>query len=125
MILIDSSVWINLFLKDNEPLKGLLFSLFDEPIIYCHPFVIGEIAIGNIPNHKKVLDDILALPQSVLLDDSEVLAFIESNKLYGKGLGYIDAHLLASARISSLKLWTHDKKLHQQAVKLELAYQHN
>lgn len=86
------------------------------------PFVIGELACGNLGNRKEVLSLLQALPHAEKTSDEEILFFIEENSLSGKGLGLIDVHLLASARLSDYLFWTKDRRLHVTAKKLNLAY---
>lgn len=79
--------------------------------VLVHPFVIGELACGNLENRREVLSLLHKLPQVVVASETEVLAFIEQRKLMGRGLGYVDVHLLASAALSEVQLWTRDKRL--------------
>lgn len=84
-----------------------------------HPFILGEIALGNLSQRKIVLNSLGNLPHATMARDTEVLTFIEGAKLFGLGVGYVDAHLLASVRITSgASLWTRDKRLRAAAVKL-------
>jgi predicted nucleic acid-binding protein len=87
-----------------------------------HPFVVGELACGNLKNRQNVLELLQALPTVQVAMDAEVMQFIESKKLMGLGIGYIDAHLCASAMISGFKLWTRDKRLHYTAQTLGCAW---
>jgi predicted nucleic acid-binding protein len=84
----------------------------------CHPFVIGELACGNLKNRTNVLSLLETLPMAFLAGQEEVLAFIEAHNLMRKGLGYIDVHLLAAALLSGVSLWTLDKKLEKAAEEL-------
>jgi predicted nucleic acid-binding protein len=87
-----------------------------------HPFVIGELACGNLNNRSRILNLLGDLPASRVADDQEVLFFIEHNDLMGRGIGYVDAHLLASVSLSSpARLWTDDRKLNDVAIRLGLA----
>ncbi len=87
-----------------------------------HPFVLGEVALGTISNRQVVLSLLRELPEAVIGTDIEVLAFIERHSLNGKGVGYVDAHLLVSARLKpGTLLWTSDKRLHAAAATLGLA----
>ncbi len=93
-------------------------------MVLAHPFVIGEIALGNLRQHELVLRGLQNLPQAIVANQDEVLHFISENRLYGRGIGYIDAHLLAAVRLSAgAALWTSDRRLHAAAGKLGLAYQ--
>ena len=114
MILVDSSVWIDHF---RRPSKGLA-ALLDSEQVCVHPFVIGEIACGNLNNRKAIIALLDALPPVHKANDGEVLFFIERHALNGRGIGLIDIHLLASCFIGGCLLWTADKRL--QAVAREL-----
>jgi len=107
MVLADTSVWIDHFKKGNTSLEKLLLDME----VICHPFIIGELACGNLKNRKEILSLLHSLPTAPLLEHDEVLYFIESKKLMGIGLGLIDVHLLASAHLAHAPLWTIDKKL--------------
>lgn len=108
MILVDTSIWIDHLRQGDERLSNLL----NQGQVLAHPFVIGELALGNLQNRGAILDALQDLPQSPVATDSEVLGFIQENFLYGRGIGYIDAHLLAAVRLSpGATLWTRDKRL--------------
>jgi predicted nucleic acid-binding protein len=79
--------------------------------VWTHPFVIGELACGNLARREEVLTALDALPQAPVVDHAEVRAFIEAHHLHGRGLGWVDVHLLASARLARLPFWTQDKRL--------------
>ena len=119
MILVDTSVWVDHLRKGDARLKALL----GAGQVLVHSFVIGELALGNLRQRDAILQSLQDLPQAVRADDGEVLGFIEQNALFGLGIGYVDAQLLASARLSAALLWTHDKRLHEVASKLGLAAQ--
>lgn len=87
-----------------------------------HPYVLGEIACGNLTSRAKVLELLHALPMLRAATDKEVLYFIDKHKLMGRGIGYMDAHLLAAARLADVPIWTKDKRLHAVAAALALAY---
>lgn len=118
MILVDTSVWIDhLRSGDNR-----LVTLLQASDVLAHPFVAGEIALGNLKQRHTVLAALANLPQARVANDSEVLHFIDRNNLAGSGIGYIDAHLLASARLDTgTKIFTRDKRLRTVAVRLGLA----
>jgi predicted nucleic acid-binding protein len=118
MILVDTSVWV-FHLRETQP--GLV-ELLNEGKVACHPLIVGELACGNVRNRTTVLSLLEALPKAVLVEHEEVFAFIENHDLMGKGLGYIDVHLLASAVLTALPLWTLDKKLKKAAEGLHCAY---
>ena len=108
MILVDTSIWIDHLRQSDERLSNLL----NQGQVLAHPFVIGELALGNLQNRGAILDALQDLPQTPVATDSEVLGFIQENFLYGIGIGYIDAHLLAAVRLSpGTMLWTRDKRL--------------
>lgn len=107
MILVDTSMLIDHLRKHSPTLAALL----SDGEVAVHPFVIGELACGNLKNREEILSLLGALPDLARVRDDEVLAFIETNQLHGKGLGLIDIHLLASARLEGLPLWTKDKCL--------------
>lgn len=116
-MLVDTSVWIDHFRRKNARLAELL----DGNHVWSHPFVIGELACGNLGRRREVLSYLDALPQTPLVDHDEVRGFIESHGLSGRGLGWIDVHLLASARLASVPFWTVDKRLAAVARNLDLA----
>ncbi len=110
-ILVDTSVWVTHFRFGESQLARML----DEEKVVCHPFVIGELACGTMKNRIEILDLLDSLPKVEITTHEEVLAFIENNHLMGQGLGYIDVHLLSSALISDVPLWTLDKALAKAA----------
>lgn len=116
MILVDTSVWVDHLRKGNERLRELLH---DEQVL-CHPFVVGELACGNLRNRGEVLALFSALPQARLAEHEEMLHFIEVERLHGRGIGWVDVHLLASAMLTQSRLWTLDKALHQTARALKI-----
>jgi hypothetical protein len=118
MVLVDTSVWVK-HLRDGEP---ALEDLLEHGHVMCHPFIVGELACGNLEKRTEILGLLQALPIAVSAGHDEVLRFIEDNRLMAKGLGFIDMHLLASALLSELRLWTLDKRLQQVALKLGLAF---
>jgi predicted nucleic acid-binding protein len=118
VILVDTSVWIDHFRNNNEVLARLL----DIGRVLAHPFVIGELALGNLRNREIILNALQDLPGATIARDDEVLRFIDLHALFGQGIGYIDAHLLAAARMTpDAALWTQDKRLLVAAKRLALA----
>jgi predicted nucleic acid-binding protein len=107
MTLADTSVWVNHFRHGNARLSQ---ELLDGNIV-MHPFVVGELACGNLRSRVKVLSDLQRLPPAITADHEEVLGFLEPHHLFGGGITWIDAHLLASARLSNCRLWTLDTHL--------------
>jgi predicted nucleic acid-binding protein len=120
MILADTSVWVQ-HLRAGEPsLVGLLMR--DRVLI--HPFIIGELALGSLAKREMVLDDLNALPQVSTVEAEEVLLLIEQRRLFGTGLGYVDANLLASTLLrSGTLLWTFDRRLRDAARKLGVHFE--
>lgn len=118
MVLVDTSVWVAHLRQGHIGLASLL----NDGEVACHPFVVGELACGNLKNRAVILSLLEALPMEAAVEHEEVLAFIESHNLMGKGLGYVDVHLLASAVLSRLLLWTLDWKLQQVADVLHVRY---
>ncbi len=107
MILVDTSVWIAHFRKAGSRLGELL----SEGLVMAHPFVLGELACANLRNRVRILRDLEALPCAVCAAHEEVMRLIEARKLRGLGIGWIDAHLLASALLSDCPFWTLDGRL--------------
>lgn len=119
MILVDSSIWID-YLRSGDI---ILARLLEESSVLTHPFILGELALGNLRQRAQILDDLLALPEIIPATDDEVMHFINSNRLYGKGIGYVDAHLLASVRLApGSRIWTRDKRLDSLAREMNIAY---
>jgi predicted nucleic acid-binding protein len=115
-VLVDTSVWVDHLRRRNATLVWHL----DRGEVRCHPFVVGELACGRLKNRHEVLGLLASLPQVRRAEPEEVLAFVESNGLGGSGIGWIDAHLLASARLSHVPLWTLDRRLASVAHSLGL-----
>jgi predicted nucleic acid-binding protein len=114
MILVDTSVWVEHLRSGTTELEILL----NDGHVVCHPFIIGELACGNLKNRTEILTLLQDLPLASRADDDEVIQFIEDHKLMGKGLGYIDIHLLMSALLTRIPLWTTDKRLQEISLKL-------
>ncbi len=119
MVLVDTSVWVEHFRSGNIGLENLL----NEGDVACHQFIIGELACGNLSNKAEILSLLRALSPASHAEHEEVMQFIENYKLMGKGLGYVDMHLIASAVLSKVPIWTLDKKLKDVSLKLGLNYQ--
>lgn len=119
MILVDTSVWIDHLRTGDDELAALL----NGSRVLMHPFVLGELACGNLRNRQEVLRLLKALPSTAVATDEEVLFFIERHALTGRGIGYVDAHLLSAVTLDgSSRLWTRDKRLRALANELALAY---
>ena len=114
MVLVDTSVWVDHLRRGVVGLDTPL----SEGQVLCHPFVVGELACGNIKNRLEILSLLQTLPSVRTAEEDEVLQVIEKNRLMGKGLGYIDVHLLASSLLSHVPLWTFDKRLGDAAAVL-------
>ena len=112
MILVDTSVWVEHLRSGTSGLETLLI----DGQVVCHPFIIGELACGNLQNRTELLSLLQDLPMASRADDDEIIQFIEDHKLMGKGLGYVDIHLLMSALLTQIPLWTIDKRLHEAAL---------
>jgi predicted nucleic acid-binding protein len=117
VILVDTSVWIEHLRVGTDRLKSLLL----DGQVLCHPLVIGELACGTLQRRNEILTMLKALPQSQSLEYEEVLNFLEAQHLYGRGLGWVDAHLLASCLLSGCSLWTLDKPLRRTATALAIS----
>ena len=117
MILVDTSVWIDHLRHGDSTLVNLL----NTGRVLAHSFIIGELALGNLQQRDAILDALSNIPRANIATDEEVLTLINQSKLYGLGVGYIDAHLLASVRLTpSTLLWTKDKRLSKAAKQLGL-----
>lgn len=120
MILVDTSVWIDHLRSGDATLARLL----DNSAVLAHPWVIGELALGNLSRRDEVIGLIRGLPQATLATDDEVLGLIGQEALYGAGIGYVDAALLAATRLTrDAALWTRDKRLSSVAARLGLGFQ--
>lgn len=118
MILVDSSVWIDHLRSRDAALAELLL----RGQVLAHPFVIGELALGSLRRREEIISGLQGLPRAVVADDPEVLALIARESLHGRGIGYIDAHLLASVQLTpDARLWTRDRRLDDAAGRLGIA----
>jgi predicted nucleic acid-binding protein len=119
MILVDTSVWVDHLRKGDDDLVALL----NGSQVLIHPFVIGELACGNLVNRGEVLGLLKHLPCAQVASDDEVLHFIEQQSLMGQGIAYIDAHLLAAVALDNgASLWTRDVRLQKAAKKMSMAW---
>ena len=118
MVLVDTSVWVQHLRQGSAVLSHLL----TDGEVVCHPFIVGELACGNLKNRSEILALLSSLPCAEVAGPEEVLHFIEAYRLMGRGLGYVDLHLLASAVLTGVPLWTLDRRLRQTAGRLNLAY---
>jgi len=111
MILVDTSVWIDHLRHGNDTLSKRLL----QNEVLCHPMIIGELACGSLTQRKEILSLLHALPDIECGSNDEILFFIEEHRLFGRGLGLVDIHLLASCALAQASLWTLDKKLRNAA----------
>ncbi len=119
MILVDTSVWIDHLRRGDNRLVALL----ESGQTCIHPFVVGELACGNLKSRRKIIELLRTLPTLPSATDDEALFFIERHRLMGRGIGYVDAHLLtATALHGTARLWTRDKRLSAIADTLGLAH---
>ena len=118
MILIDTSVWID----HQRGVAPHLTDLILAKSVILHPGVIGELACGSLPDRTSYLEFLRDLPQMPAAEHDEVLFFLEMHQFFGKGAGYIDLQLLASAFLNDALFWTNDKRLAQMAIQLNIAY---
>lgn len=114
--LVDTSVWVEHLRRGNSELATLL----ETGSVYCHRFVIGELACGTIRNRVELLGLLSTLPQSPVAEHDEVLNLIVDRQLAGRGLGWVDMHLLASALLAKCPIWTFDRALKSAASELKL-----
>ena len=118
MVLVDTSICINHLRDGDQHLEKLLF----DGEVFCHTHIIGELACGNLQNRKEIISLLQSLPTAPVVEFQEFLYFIEQHKLSGRGVGFVDIHLLASAQLGELPLWTADKRLKATATDLDLNY---
>lgn len=111
MFLVDSSVWIGHLRATNPALSELLVA----GLVLTHPLVIGEVACGSMKNRKRVLANLNELPSAIPATHQEVMHLLDRQALWNRGVGWIDAHLIASALLSNCRLWTLDGRLHAAA----------
>ena len=118
MVLVDTSVWVSHLRDGNAELANLL----NDGRVLCHPLIVGELACGNFKDRSAILSFLQLLPMSIEAEHEEVLLCIENNRLMGKGLGYVDVHLITSAVLTGVFVWTLDKQLAQAADSLHVKY---
>jgi len=118
-VLVDTSVWVGHFKQKNQHLVALL----EDGMVVCHPYVVAEIACGTPPNRRAIISLLAELESAPVATQTELLAMVESQRLYGRGCGLVDMSLLAAALLSNRALlWTMDKRLDQVASELNMAY---
>ena len=123
-VLVDTSVWIR-FLANRAPYAGELDDLLSRDEVSGHEFVFGELLIGDASGRKTLLSRYEIIDSAPMVPHQEVAAFVRARRLHGRGIGWIDAHLLASALVSDLTLWTADAALENVARELGVAYRQN
>jgi predicted nucleic acid-binding protein len=118
LILADTAIWVDHLHHGDDRMAALL----DAGYVVMHPYIIGEIALGNLRNRAGILDRLRLLPMTTAATDEEVLGFIERHRLFGAGVGYVDVHLLASTLLTAgARLWTRDRRLKEAAERLDIA----
>jgi predicted nucleic acid-binding protein len=118
LILADTAIWVDHLNRGDARMAALL----EAEEIVLHPHVLGEIALGSLRNRAAILRDLAAMPFVTIAEENEVLALIEQRRLFGTGIGLVDAHLLASALLTpETKLWTRDRRLREAAARLGVA----
>jgi predicted nucleic acid-binding protein len=118
MVLVDTSIWVTHLRLGSRQLEKLLM----DAEVMCHPFIIGELACGNLKNRNEIISLLQSLPMASTIEFDEFLIFIDSNQLIEKGIGFVDIHLLASAQLTGIPLWTADKRLKSATNQLELGF---
>jgi len=118
MILVDTSIWVAHLRQGSRQLEKLLM----DAEVMCHPFIIGELACGNLQNRNEIISLLQSLPITLTIEFDEFLFFMYRNQLMGKGVAFVDVHLLASAQLTGVPLWTADKRLKSAADQLELSF---
>ena len=115
-MLVDTSVWVEHLRRGDSELAALL----NQNEVECHPFIIGELACGFLRRRDEVLSLLQRLPHTIVATHDEVLTFLERHRLMGRGIGWIDAHLLTSSALSNTLLWSRDRRLSKVAKELHL-----
>jgi predicted nucleic acid-binding protein len=118
-VLVDTSVWVDHLRRGNARLASRL----ENGEVESHPFVLGELACGNLRRREEILSLLGSLPRVTEAEHDEILSLIETRRLYGRGLGWVDVHLLASAMLGRTTLWTLDRPLMEQARRLGILFE--
>ncbi|MDP1808024.1 MAG: type II toxin-antitoxin system VapC family toxin [Actinomycetota bacterium] len=118
MVLVDTSVWVA-HLRESD---ADLIKLLNHGHVACHPFIVGELACGNLNNRLEILSLFQSLPAVTIAEHEEVMRFIENHKLMGRGIGYVDLHLLTSTALTEIPIWTFDKKLNEVSTEFGLDF---
>ncbi len=117
-VICDTSIWIQHFRKTDD----LLVKLLKRDLVCVHPMIVGELACGNLPQRQRFLQNMDSLPTTIDVSVDEAMHFLEAKYLYGKGLGWVDIHILCSAFMTDVKVYTHDKSLQSCARSLKLHF---
>jgi predicted nucleic acid-binding protein len=120
-VLVDTSVWIR-FLSNRTPYASELDELLGRSEVSGHDFVYGELLIGDVGGRTKLLDTYAQMHQAPTVSHGEIVTFVRERRLHGRGIGWIDAHLLASALVADLRLWTADPRLAKVAQEFGVGY---
>jgi hypothetical protein len=118
MVLVDTSIWVTHLRQGSRQLEKLLM----DAEVMCHPFIIGELACGNLKNRNEIISLLQSLPMAPTIEFDEFLFFVDRNHLMGNGVGFVDVNLLASAQLTGIPLWTADKRLKSAADQLVLTF---
>ena len=118
MVLVDTSVWVAHLRAGETGLIGLL----NNSEVLIHPFIIGELACGNLKNRVEILSLLQSLPEAAIAEHAEVMQFIDDHQLMSRGIGYVDVHLLTSVMLTGVSIWTFDKKLEASAALFEINF---
>ena len=118
MVLVDTSIWVGHLRQGSRQLENLLI----DAEVMCHPFIIGELACGNLENRSEIISLLQSLPMAPTIEFDEFLFFIDQNQLMGKGVGFVDVHLLASAQLAGVSLRTADSRLKSAADQFDLKF---
>ncbi len=121
IVLVDTSVWVR-FLSNRAPYAAQLEELLSRDEVCAHEFVYGELLIGDLGGRNELLADYAQMHQAPVLPHADLVAFVRDRRIHGHGIGWIDAHLLASSLVGRLKLWTTDPRLMVLAKALGVAY---
>ena len=124
MILVDTSVWIR-FLANQSPYADRLDNLLDRGEVTGHELIYGELLIGDRGGRAKLLASYENMHQAKLVPHGDIVAFVRDRKLHGRGIGWIDVHLLASAIVERLQVWTADNSFAAVANKLGVAWENS
>ncbi len=119
MILVDTSIWVDHLRAGNDGLATAL----ERGLVLTHPFIVGELACGRMRNRGEILGLLRSLPVGPVVTDDEALQYIDFHQLMGRGIGYVDIHLLASTALAEgMRLWTRDRRLAEVAAELGVAH---